>query len=160
MGNGHVFHEKCTSEIDVNGNEMHSRPMNMEQFIMLHGNALDPNPAVRMRSAQCTVTSSPSSLRLGRLQKPQVTLVTMAYVSGFKRDAVSREQLADGELATQMQKSKRPRLSEKEAAAQKRYLLFIEYNGNDFSGSQRQKKGVRTVQDACEKALETMTKQV
>lgn len=52
------------------------------------------------------------------------------------------------------------RMSEAEKTARRRYLMFIEYNGNDFSGSQRQKDGVRTVQAECETALTEMTKEV
>lgn len=51
-------------------------------------------------------------------------------------------------------------MSTEERAARRRYLMFIEYNGNDFSGSQRQREGVRTVQEACETALAEMTKEV
>lgn len=85
-------------------------------------------------------------------------LVVMGDVSGKKRDAADPECGADNLPASQ--NTKRPRLSAQEQAASRRYLMFLEYNGNDFSGSQRQIKGIRTVQDACEKALETMTKQV
>jgi hypothetical protein len=87
----------------------------------------------------------------------------MGDVSGNKRDA----QACEGEAACkqaspthQAHKRARGMRSTQEDDYSRRYLLFIEYNGNDFSGSQRQKKGIRTVQDACEQALESMTKQV
>ena len=83
----------------------------------------------------------------------------MADASGNKRGEGDEACEADPDTRSR----KRPRgtqLSAQERAASRRYLLFIEYNGNDFSGSQRQVKGIRTVQDACEQALEHMTKQV
>ncbi|MCR5260478.1 MAG: tRNA pseudouridine(38-40) synthase TruA [Candidatus Gastranaerophilales bacterium] len=40
-----------------------------------------------------------------------------------------------------------------------RYVLSLEYLGTDFSGSQKQKTKVRTVQGELEKALGTLTKQ-
>lgn len=51
-------------------------------------------------------------------------------------------------------------LSKEERKARRRYLLFAEYVGTEFSGSQRQPDGVRTVQGAFEKALCAVTKQV
>ena len=40
-----------------------------------------------------------------------------------------------------------------------RYVLKLEYKGTNFSGSQKQKTKVRTVQGELEKALSTLTKQ-
>lgn len=40
-----------------------------------------------------------------------------------------------------------------------RYVLILEYKGTNFSGSQKQKTKVRTVQGELEKALSTLTKQ-
>jgi hypothetical protein len=88
--------------------------------------------------------------------------IVMGIVTGNKRDAEDREGEEGCNRAASGKTSKRARgmRSAQEQACSRRYLMFIEYNGNDFSGSQRQTKGIRTVQDACEKALESMTKQV
>ncbi|MDO5304697.1 MAG: hypothetical protein Q4E87_03890 [bacterium] len=40
-----------------------------------------------------------------------------------------------------------------------RYVLILEYKGTNFSGSQKQKTKVRTVQGELEKAISTLTKQ-
>lgn len=40
-----------------------------------------------------------------------------------------------------------------------RYVLVLEYKGTNFSGSQKQPDGVRTVQGTLEKAIRTLTKQ-
>ncbi len=40
-----------------------------------------------------------------------------------------------------------------------RYVLVIEYKGTNFSGSQKQPDGVRTVQGTLEEAIRTLTKQ-
>lgn len=66
----------------------------------------------------------------------------------------------DPDVPTENGRRKFSRMSEEEKSARRRYLMFIEYNGNDFSGSQRQRDGVRTVQEACETALAEMTKEV
>lgn len=50
--------------------------------------------------------------------------------------------------------------SPEELAARRRYMLFIEYSGDKFSGSQRQPEGIPTVQAAIEDALEEITKEV
>ncbi len=40
-----------------------------------------------------------------------------------------------------------------------RYVLILEYKGTNFSGSQKQSSGVRTVQGELERAISTLTKQ-
>lgn len=40
-----------------------------------------------------------------------------------------------------------------------RFVLVLEYKGTNFSGSQKQSEGVRTVQGTLEKAIRTLTKQ-
>jgi tRNA U38,U39,U40 pseudouridine synthase TruA len=47
-----------------------------------------------------------------------------------------------------------------EAVPVQRYLLFVEYKGDQFCGSQRQGPGVVTVQEACEDALNAAFKEV
>jgi hypothetical protein len=47
-----------------------------------------------------------------------------------------------------------------EAVSIQRYLLFVEYKGDQFCGSQRQSPGVVTVQEACEDALDAAFKEV
>ena len=40
-----------------------------------------------------------------------------------------------------------------------KYLLVVSYNGTNFAGFQRQKKGERTIQQELEKALKVLLKQ-